>query len=567
MIRLRFFRRTALLLTNAATLPQTSRELVRNTAFRRVVSLFVNQRRPIDVGPQLADPRVVRDLIDSLLEAPLATVLARLLPTIELNDEVRYQIHRLIEELYDFWRQFERFLVVIDCDKADHRAFKDTVTHMNHLVRKTYRDLCENITQSRPRVYRQVAAGFQVGIIARTCAQTFPAEYGAIAAIPVIRQILLNPPLLIDPPVNQRTGEFVEVPTNPLAGARFNPKNYLCFPARVGELLIHVYFHLRFINLGCALGNLFEISDDAEIGRQPDAVYVFGLPEPAFTRFSDKTIFYDDPANGLLVGAVPLADTYGYFGYLKKMVLTLHNLIMMKRHRLPVHGAMFRLELHGGQPANLLVVGDTGAGKSETIEAFRMLGRDRIRRLTVVFDDMGSLEIRDGQVLAYGTEIGAFVRLDDLAPGYAFGNLDRSIIMSPQKVNARVVLPVTTMREVLRGHPVHYLLYPNNYEEIDESHPVLEAFRDPEPALNVFREGTAMSKGTTTSTGITHAYFANIFGPPQRRETHEVIAAQVFKTLFAGGTFVGQLRTRLGIPGYETRGPQAAARALLEHLT
>jgi hypothetical protein len=128
------------------------------------------------------------------------------------------------------------------------------------------------------------------------------------------------------------------------------------------------------------------------------------------------------------------------------------------------------------------------------------------------------------------------------------------------------VLPVTTMREVLRGHAVDFLVYANNYEEIDDTHPVLETFSQVEHALAVFREGTSMSKGTTTSTGITHSYFANIFGPPQRRELHETIAARIFAALFAGPTFVGQVRTRLGIPGYETRGPQAAAKALLNRL-
>ncbi|GAB1355010.1 hypothetical protein MASR1M12_37500 [Erysipelotrichia bacterium] len=45
---------------------------------------------------------------------------------------------------------------------------------------------------------------------------------------------------------------------------------------------------------------------------------------------------------------------------------------MMKRGRMPAHGAMFKIELSGGT-ANILVLGDTGAGKSETIEAFRAL--------------------------------------------------------------------------------------------------------------------------------------------------------------------------------------------------
>ena len=79
----------------------------------------------------------------------------------------------------------------------------------------------------------------------------------------------------------------------------------------------------------------------------------------------------------------------------------------------------------------------------------------------------------------------------------------------------------------------------------------------------MFREGTVMSKGTTTSTGLVHSYFANIFGPPQYRNLHEEIAQRYFEEFFVQGICVGQLRTRLGIKGWETKGPEQAARELL----
>jgi hypothetical protein len=82
-------------------------------------------------------------------------------------------------------------------------------------------------------------------------------------------------------------------------------------------------------------------------------------------------------------------------------------------------------------------------------------------------------------------------------------------------------------------------------------------------ALKVFRDGTSMSKGTTTSTGLVHTYFANIFGPPQYRDLHERLAVQFFSVFFANSVFVGQLRTRLGIRGKEADGPKEAARHLL----
>jgi hypothetical protein len=136
--------------------------------------------------------------------------------------------------------------------------------------------------------------------------------------------------------------------------------------------------------------------------------------------------------------------------------------------------------------------------------------------------------------------------------------------MSPQKINARVVLPVTTIDEVLHGYPVDFLLYANNYEEVDGTRPVLDRMRDREKALQIFREGAAMSKGTTTAAGLVRSYFANIFGPPQYQERHEKIAQAVFQAAYENNVWVGQLRTRLGIPGFEAEGPRAAAQALLD---
>ncbi len=131
--------------------------------------------------------------------------------------------------------------------------------------------------------------------------------------------------------------------------------------------------------------NLFELAGEKEMQQKPDAVFFFGLPSRSFSGFAEKTVFYEDNENNLIVGAVPQSESFGYFGYLKKMVLTLHNVIMMKRGRMPIHGAMFKIDFVDGSAANILVIGDTGAGKSETIEAFRVLGSSRIRRLTVIF--------------------------------------------------------------------------------------------------------------------------------------------------------------------------------------
>jgi len=244
-------------------------------------------------------------------------------------------------------------------------------------------------------------------------------------------------------------------------------------------------------------------------------------------------VFHDDEDSGLLIGAIPGENRFGYFGYLKKMALTLHNILMMKRGRMPFHGAMAVIHMKNRKSANVLIIGDTATGKSETLEALRLLGRDTVRGMTIIADDMGSLGIRkDGRVVGYGTEIGAFIRLDDLQRGYAFGQVDRAIIMSPQKANARVLVPVGSLGEVLAGYPVDYILYANNYEQVDENHSLINHLPTPEAALRVFREGAAMAKGTTTATGLGHSYFANIFGPPQYRDLHEELARKTFEAAY-----------------------------------
>ena len=61
-------------------------------------------------------------------------------------------------------------------------------------------------------------------------------------------------------------------------------------------------------------------------------------------------------------------------------------------------------------------------------------------------------------------------------------------------------------------------------------------------------------------------YFANVFGPDQFQPLHDTIANRYFQAFFDNGLFVGRMRTRLAIPGWEQTGPEASARALLQHI-
>jgi hypothetical protein len=475
-----------------------------------------------------------------------------------------------IEYLYDFWRHYDRFIVNDSegdrLDKRPYRTFNETIEQLTHLIRTVYRHIQENLTGSHPDVYRQVPAGAEMAVISLPKNIPYPEEkYKKLNTIPVIRQMLIYPPLVIQQPMNKRTGHFKKIPKNPLDLVNLNPKEWLCYPAKVGKLVIMVYFHLEFYELGFSLCNLFKLAEDADLQKKPDAVFVYGVPGTVLDGLAKySTVFFEDEVNGMFVGAIPNRSEFGYFGYLKKMMLTLHNSIIMKSGNMPFHGAMVKIMLQGNKEATILMMGDTGAGKSETLEAFRVLGEKHIRQLTIIADDMGSIELdKDDNPIGYGTEIGAFLRLDDLQPGYAYGHLDRSIIMNPSQVNARIVFPVTKFETLIAGHKIDYILYANNYEEIDNEHPVIERFSSPEWALDIFSEGAVMSKGTTTTSGLVHSYFANIFGPPEYKELHDKIAAKYFASFFKNDVFVGQMRTRLGIPGYEASGPKEAALELL----
>jgi hypothetical protein len=479
-------------------------------------------------------------------------------------------LYEFVESLYNYWREFERFIICDSTgdhfDQRPYRTFNLTIESLTHLVRQVYRDIQENISGLHPNIYRQIHAGAEMAVIALPIDFALPeGNYQKLREVLVIRQILMYPPLLFNPPMNKRTGKFELVTQNPLEKVEVSSGEWLCYPAKVGPLLILVYVHEKFYEMGLSLSNLFELADDEFLNRPVDAVYLFGVPGTALDDLAPMpTVFYDDLEHNLITAACPNRDQFGYFGYLKKMTLTLHNIKVMKLGRMPFHGALVRIVTSGNRIFTVLIIGDTGTGKSETLEAFRSIGEDLIEEMTIIADDMGSLEIDPaGRVIGYGTEIGAYVRLDDLQPGYAFGQLDRAIIMNPNQVNARVVLPVTTYEHVVRGYPVDMVLYANNYEEIDEDHPVIERFESPEKALHIFREGTAMSKGTTTATGLVHTYFVNVFGAVQYRALHEEIAKRYFEAFFKRELFVGQMRTRLGIPGWERKGPEEAAQALL----
>ncbi len=554
-------------------------ELILSQPFRQFLSLAIQnlQRRKSPLLRIFGELPATGKGLDLLLETflYLTKLEGKKVPRIVEGSEVFFwdpeSFNDFVEYLYNYWRHFERFVIVSDTardtfDQRPYRTFNETIERLTHLVRGVYRDVQEHITYQHPRVYRQASAGADVAAIASPKEIALPGSaYRALQQVPIIRQVLLYPPLVLEPPNNKRSGQFKRVMENPLPpGYSFHPRKWVCYPAKVGELTVLVYFQEKFFELGFSLCNLFQLAGDEDLKQPPDGIYLYGLPEEFLSAYDPlPTVFYDDEEHDLILGAVPDREMFGYFGYLKKMILTQHNVKMMKMGRLPFHGALAKMCVDGKE-ASVLIMGESGAGKSETLEALRVLGEERVGEISIIADDMGSVKLDDrGRALGYGTEIGAFVRLDDLQPGYAFGQIGRAIFMSPSETNARALLPVNLYNNIIKGEPLDIILYANNYQEVDETYPVIERFSTPEEALDVFRAGKVMSKGTTTAEGLIGTYFANVFGPPQYRSLHEGIAERFFESFFEQGLYVGELRTRLGLEGWEQKGPAAAAEGLL----
>lgn len=471
---------------------------------------------------------------------------------------------KVIEDFYLFWRRLERYTIIKNDKISQGLAamnFTEANSSFEKLILKFYRKIEQNVLGRYPLVFRQLTAGGNCSIMINKLLWPIPRGYEILEDINFIDCILLEPPFITYPKKNTRNGMFTEVQENPLKYTHINKDHWFCCPIKVGELIAYVYFHRDYMNHGITLCNLFEVATKEECrGRRPDIIYVFGINDGEEL----KTVFYDDDENNIMLGYVNYSEEIDYFGYMKKMILTLHNLIMIKRGNLPIHGAMVNIQMKNGKHANVVIMGDSGAGKSESLEAFRTMSEEYISNMTVIFDDMGTFKEINGEVYGYGTEIGAFVRLDDLAQGYAFREIDRSIFMNPDKINARLVMPVSPYSEIVKGYKIDVLLYANNFTDVSEGEKSIDYFDNVEDAKKLFKTGPRMAKGTTTEEGLVQSYFANPFGPAQKQEETDILIEKYFNTMFNGNVKVGQIKTCLGIKGKEQQGPRKAALDLFE---
>ena len=474
-------------------------------------------------------------------------------------------LYDLVQHFYDYWRRLERYAVVLTRnvkDGVESTSFINAQTEFNSIVLSTYRGVSEKLFGAKFSVYRQLPAGVNAALLlSKNEWMDKDSEYAFLKKCAAIEQLVIRPPFISYSAKNKRTGTYPEAKKNPMDRIRDNfvANDYYCYAAKVGSALAYIYFHRDYMAHGITIGNLFEFVPLAACkNKKPDILYVFG------GEYDGESEFYYDKKNDIYVGLAPHNDSIDYFGYMKKMLLTLYNTKMIDNGHLPIHGACVHITLKDGRTKNVVIMGDSGAGKSESLEALSEMAGDDISSQLTIFDDMGTFKVEDGKVVAYGTEIGAFVRTDDMTAGYAYREMDRAIFMNPDKQNSRLVIPVATYPQIMKGYNVDMYLYANNYDEKCDD--AVEFYSNAEEAKPIFIRGARRAKGTTQETGMTESFFANPFGPVQREEQTRKIIDNVFNALIANGTKVGVLHTRLAVPGMEHDGPMEAAKRLFELL-
>ena len=446
-----------------------------------------------------------------------------------------------VEDLYSYYRTYFRVSLINKHNNAVIKgSFMDVDNHFNDVVIDLYRAIEEKLQGFTNHTYRQINAGTNASAIVQSIDWPTPKGYEKLADIRFIDTLMLRPPMMMHTKSNKREGLFDAVPDNPISKFDGKRNEWYCFPAKIGESLTYIYFQRDYFVSGIALGNLFEVATEEEVkGKKPDEILLFGLPETE----GDVCHYYHDEENDIWVGEVPYNDKTTYFGYMKKMCLTLHNLHMIYENRLPIHGSMVKITFSNGKVKTVVFFGDSGAGKSESIEALQEIADDKIVDIETIFDDMGSFAFDDeGKIYAQGTETGAFVRLDDLSSAVAFNNMDRGIYLNPELKNARVILPANTYQRVVQHHRIDMWVYANNYD----SEIGLHQFPDEEAAKKTFIAGKRKALGTTDEVGMSTTFFANPFGPVQEEQKTRPIIDKVFNKLYEDNIYVGEIYTHLG---------------------
>ncbi|MDR2867137.1 MAG: hypothetical protein LBV55_00540 [Acholeplasmatales bacterium] len=443
-----------------------------------------------------------------------------------LVKENRDYLYDLYNALYDYWRSFKRYCIL---SKNSNVLELSKITDNSNLkILTLYRKITERLKETKYLVYRKLPA-FCNAIFSTMKIKTLK-DYN----VQCLNKILISPPFIINTKVNKRISNFIVTKQNILNDILLDD-NFLAYQIYVGKLKTIIYFHKKYSHHIISLAHLYEAIDLKKRTKNFDIVLFLGV------KSSDNMKIYQDD-KPTYYGILSDLESNDYFGYVKKILLTMHNLIVIDHKKLPIHGCGFEIEFTNGKKKNIVLVGDSGVGKSETLANIRSQYARQVSKINIIFDDMGYLILKDQEIYFSGTEIGAFVRLDDLDPGWAYDQIDRSIFINPNKINARIVMPINDYKSITAQYPLSAIFYVNNYD----SQTGLYFFNDLTKAIETFTSGWRLTKGTTNEQGLVSSFFANPFGPLQRQAQTTKLIKTFFPIIFKKYK-IGILYSNLGL--------------------
>ena len=225
---------------------------------------------------------------------------------------------------------------VITGDKETPESIKDLVTDkaasLSELILETRRMLLKKVGLETG-VRRSAGLDAHPSITAGEISGHYlnlPSDYVSLSSVPLTIAADIRTGVDYHTAANKRAYPFYELDHNPFKHDDFCPDDWTAVPLRVGAWLIVAYLHKSngFIEIEAGLLNLFPFAEAEDIltNRKPDGVFVFGCPSSSM----DDLGYYWDEENELLVGLVPGLDECQYFGYGKKPILTLHNVLAIR---------------------------------------------------------------------------------------------------------------------------------------------------------------------------------------------------------------------------------------------
>lgn len=478
--------------------PSTSIELLTSKTFEEIVDNYIceQKKKQTDVYEFIKSnfTNNPSEQLTNLCQLLLKTSYAELQKnyTYLTNKQV---LLRIADGLYDQWRKNQRYVLLEDSLTNDRYELLEAVDRFSRLVISTYRDVYENILGNSQRIYRELPSGANAGFLIARTKFNLPTELSLFNDTFYIKSMMIKPPFLVHTKSNTRKGIFKER-NNQIE--KIDPSNFLSIGVKIGGSLGLCYISKKYLDYVIGIGNLFELATPLEASTtKPEFYMIFG-----YENKDVNECYYYKLNDGTYVGVCPDNPEIDYFGYVKKMILTLHNLNRINNNELPIHGAGIKIKKTDGSSVVFAILGDSGAGKSETLEALKSLNYDEIADVVTLFDDMGTMVNVDGKLYIKGTETGAFVRLDDLDKSYSIKSIDRAIYFNPETVNSRLVIPMSTYLESSTLYPIDAFLLADNYSEGE----TLIRYKDKDKAIADFIEGKRMTMQTTSEKAAKEIY-------------------------------------------------------------